>query len=127
MNDAVEMLERDLRALSTTLTAPRAGECLLCYVRRMLVAHGCSGLHWATYYRDRTAPAATALEPRLAERGAFCDCEIFLNGYRCVLDVDDEADETSAPPDPFPPCVHVRRGSTQPCELWTPRRRGGRW
>ena len=38
--------ERALRILSTALTDPHDGECLLCYVYRML-EYGCTGLRWA--------------------------------------------------------------------------------
>ena len=72
--------ERELRILSTALTEPHEGECLLCYVHRML-EYGCTGLRWAVRYRDMRAPRATALERRLGEKGGYCDCEIFLNGY----------------------------------------------
>jgi hypothetical protein len=39
-------VERELRILSSSLTDPREGECLLCYVHRMLEL-GCTGLRWA--------------------------------------------------------------------------------
>ena len=73
--------ERELRILSTALTEPHERECLLCYVHRML-EYGCTGLRWAVRYRDLRAPRATAMERRLGEKGGYCDCEIFLNGYR---------------------------------------------
>jgi hypothetical protein len=74
-------LESQLRLRSTLLTVPGAGECLACYVMRML-DFGCHGLSWALRYRDQTAPRATALPRKLGAMGAYCDCEIFLNAYQ---------------------------------------------
>lgn len=115
----VDDLERELRTLAANLTTPRDGECLLCYVNRMLERHGCTGLRWATRYRDLRAPRATALEQRLGRKGGYCDCEVFLNGYelRAAHWVTGKDGEPTYP-DPMPRCHGVRRGSTQPCGLW---------
>ena len=56
--------EDALRELASTLTEVREGECLLCYVYRML-EFGCTGFRWAGRYRDVRAPRATGLERRL--------------------------------------------------------------
>lgn len=119
--------EELLRALSARLTDPAEGECLLCYVHRML-EHGCHGLRWALRYRDLRAPRATALERRLQEKGASCDCEVFLNAYQlqeehlvlgALLDVGGfPVGEVLEYPHPMPPCRGVRAGSTRPCALW---------
>jgi hypothetical protein len=63
-------IERELRHLSVQITQPKAGECLHCYVYRML-EFGCTG-RWAKRYRDLKAPRATALDGRLMskEQGA---------------------------------------------------------
>lgn len=125
--------ERELRTLSTELTDPHEGECLLCYVYRML-EHGCTGLRWARRYRDLRAPRATALEHRLGQKGGYCDCEIFLNAYDlaptylvpAAEHVEDGVAYLTDPsyPDPMPQCRGARRGSTQGCALWVqqPRR-----
>jgi hypothetical protein len=73
-------IERELRHLSIEITQPKPGECLHCYVYRML-EFGCTGLRWARRYRDLRAPRATALDRRLMSKGAGCDCEIFMNGW----------------------------------------------
>lgn len=129
----------------SAMTMPHAGECLACYVDRQLSSFGCDGTHrFAQKFRDTTAPRATALEYRLADMGACCcDCEIFLNAYRptyqvwiayrsVVLragrggstanlpDVDEAQDWETGP---RPPCLGVRRGSTQPCAVWERNRR----
>jgi hypothetical protein len=126
--------EDELRTLSAALTAPRERECLLCYVYRMLEL-GCTGLRWATRYRDLRAPRATALEERLGRKGGFCDCEIFMNGYELAPQYwvpaqeyveDGIAYETDPSyPDPLPSCLGVGRGSTKGCGLWVPQYR--RW
>lgn len=132
-NPLVSGTEDELRDLSVELTRPREGECLLCYVHRML-EFGCTGLRWATRYRDLRAPRATALERRLGDKGGFCDCEIFLNSYelasahwtRPAEYVEDGVTCIPDPsyPDPMPSCRGVRRGSTQSCTLWVRYRRG---
>jgi len=80
--DPVRAAEADLITLSDTLTRPRPRECLLCFVDRMLQAFGCDQtLRWARRWRDLRLPRATGLEARLGRSGAFCDCEVFLNGW----------------------------------------------
>jgi hypothetical protein len=125
--------ERELRILSTALTDPHDGECLLCYVHRML-EFGCTGLRWAVRYRDLRAPRATALEARLGRKGGYCDCEIFLNGYEPAQELWTPGREYEKGgfthyvepewPEQLPACRGVRAGSTQGCTLWVRRRRG---
>ncbi len=113
--------ETALRDVLGELTDPLPGECLFCYVYRML-EFGCGPdrLTWARRWRDLRAPRATGLERRLGARGGFCDCEIFLNGWRPRdLVLDENGDE--AHPSVMPSCRGVRRGSTQPCSLWVPK------
>lgn len=121
-------LERELHDVSRRLTEPRDRECLPCYVYRLL-EYGCTGLRWATRYRDLQAPRATALERNLMSKGAGCDCEIFYNAYSyrpAYLVVDPETGDRDFPQDP-PDCLGVGRGSTQPCDLWIRRRLGVAW
>lgn len=127
---AVAELEWELQQLSQRLTMPLARECLYCFVYRMM-EFGCHGLAFARRYRTLRAPRATALERRLAARGGFCDCEIFLNAvapHPSVM-VPPPAPEPDPDgvlfeqdwqwPDPFPTCRGVRAGSTAMCDLWT--------
>jgi hypothetical protein len=107
--------EEELRRLAAAWTEPGEGECVLCFVARMLDAWGCDDtLRFAERYRVRRAPRASALLRRFGDLGGYCDCEIFLNGYVVV--------------DPFgvglPACQGVGRGSAQPCGAWTRRVRG---
>ncbi|WP_122816445.1 DUF2695 domain-containing protein [Nocardioides pantholopis] len=108
-----------VQALAEELTTPRPGECLACFVLRMLDDFGCDETpRFALRFRDLRAPRATALRERLGSMGAFCDCEIFLNGLtasarRRRYDADGEELAPEAPR-----CAGVRRGSTQACEEW---------
>lgn len=130
----LEDAEGYLRELSAHLTDPGEGECLQCYVFRMLI-FGCKGLRFARRYRDARAPGATALLRRLRARGAGCDCEIFWNAFdlrseHMVVPVTIDPDFGRLEgdpeyPDPLPACRGVRRGSTKPCTLWWARSRYG--
>lgn len=132
-NSPVEDAEALLRELAAELTTPLPGECLLCYVHRML-EHGCRGLRWAPHYRDLRAPRATALEKRLRSAGGGCDCEIFWNVFelceewmhrpRVRIEEARLVDGDLEYPDPMPACRGARAGSTKPCELW---RKKYRW
>ncbi len=128
-------IESWLRELATDLTEPRPGECLLCFVARSLDEFGCDNqLRFACRFRDLRAPRAVGLERRLGQKGGFCDCEVFLNGWvphrRLWTPEREVAHEgwtelwDAEPPEAMPPCTGVRLGSTQPCTLWEPRRRG---
>lgn len=120
----VNRAEGALQQVLGELTDPHEGECLFCYVYRML-EFGClpDRLTWARRWRDLRAPQATALERRLEARGGFCDCEIFMNGWRPRdLLVDEHGDLVY--PEVMPACPGVRRGSAQPCPLWLPKPRG---
>lgn len=95
--------------LQDQLTAPEDRECLACYVLRMLEEFGCDNkLRWASHWRDRCAPRATALERGLEDRGGFCDCEVAFNVYPELMLLEEGQ--------PRPACLGVsRRGSTRPC------------
>jgi hypothetical protein len=78
VDDDFEQWKATAVAMST-----HPGECVLCYVHRMVTAFGCDGtLRWALRWRDRRAPRAVRLEARLTARGAHCDCELFSNGWQ---------------------------------------------
>jgi hypothetical protein len=120
----VDEAESFVRKLAEQVTAPDEGECLCCYVWRMLGEFPCDGTHRHAFrYRDARAPRATALAERLSEVGACCcDCEIFLNGY--TLRAGDEVLElVDRGLLAMPGCQGVRRGSVQPCRTWTRLRR----
>ena len=115
-----------MRRMAERLTQPRAGECVVCFVARMLDEFGCdTTLRFARSYRAQRAPRATGLERRLGCMGGFCDCEIFLNAMRLAPHLrtyDADGEEVAA--EVRPACAGVRRGSTQACATWVRRRRG---
>ncbi|TRW46836.1 DUF2695 domain-containing protein [Georgenia yuyongxinii] len=128
VDDGVQVLEDELAGLAEMLTAPRRGECLLCFTNRMLVEFGCDRtLRWARRYAQLRSPHAYALRRRLARHGAFCDCEIFANGWDVTVPTvrDPEHGAECWPPE-VTGCRRVRTGSTQPCSLWALRRPGTR-
>ncbi len=108
---------------------PAPGECLVCFLERMVSAYGCNNrLLFAQLWRDRMAPRATALERRLGAKGGYCDCEVLMNAYVRRDDYLRElAGDYDAPADDVPPCLGVSRGSSQPCGHWIRRPRGGYW
>lgn len=111
------------------LPEPLVGECVLCFLARVVGEHGCDGtLRGVVRFREVAAPDATGLEARLARRGEPCDGRVLSDGWQltreaCVRDV--HTDELSVP-DPVPWCHGVRPGSSRPCGLWELRRRGER-
>lgn len=138
MSESTTLAEAEtiVDAAARSMTQPIAGECLLCFVIRMLDDFGCDDtLRFARAYRDAVAPRATRLEWRLGSSGGYCDCEIFLNGWEVAsrfwtpereVERDGCAEVWDAePPAVVPACLGVRRGSTQPCPVWD--RRRGMW
>lgn len=135
----IDEAEAFLAATSQEMIGPLPGECLLCYLARMLEQWGCRGHRFVEHYRALAAPRATALRERLSRMGACCcDCEVFLNVYELRpefdddfdADWDDDADDEDDERDLLasrPPCGGVRRGSTQPCELWQRQYRPRYW
>lgn len=129
----VAQAERIVRLVADDLTLIGPGECLVCYVARMLDEVGCdTTLRFAKWFRDRRAPRGVALERRLGDVGGFCDCEILLNGWwphprlwTSRREVDDDGivmQDDPQPAYPRPACATVRLGSTQPCSNWVRRR-----
>lgn len=102
------------------LAQPDPGECVACFLDRMVGTYGCSDrLTWAGLWRDRAAPRASALERRLRARGGYCDCEVLMNVFarrtwQAAPATGDDAEREAEPP----PCLGVRKGSTRPCDHW---------
>ncbi|WP_235558568.1 DUF2695 domain-containing protein [Nocardioides sp. Leaf285] len=113
---AVQILDEAAEA-----TWPRPRECSLCFVARMLQAHGCDGsMRWAERFREVRSPTATGLERRLSHRGGGCDCAALAAGWRParhVMERDLHTDELSAPAR-WPDCAGVRRTSSRGCGHW---------
>lgn len=108
--------ERYLRQLSAKWVRPEQGECLTCFVNRMLTQFGCDGtLRFALFYRDKRAPRAASLEQALAGAGGYCDCEILMNAVEPAEGADRFGDDA---PTVMPACSEVSAGSTRPCANW---------
>ena len=77
MDTIVQRLEADLAATAEALVAPRAEECLYCYLQRMLREHGWAGhrftKRWAHGRQVRGRPV---LRCAFATGGCCCDCEV---------------------------------------------------
>ncbi len=126
---AVRLAEEVLAQAAAAVIGPDVGECLVCYVHRMMTEFDCDrSLRFALHFRDVRAPRATALARRLVSWGGYCDCEVFLNAfdlhpkYWAPEVIHDNGNcpgiGDSTWPDPLPACLRVRAGSTQPCALW---------
>jgi uncharacterized protein DUF2695 len=104
---------------------PQEGECLVCFVTRMVEEHGCDTTYlWARRFRDLRSPTATGLEKRYWQRSVTCDC-LIGQSYQLVRELlvrDVHSDELE-PPVRLPPCAGVRRTSTQHCANWERERR----
>jgi hypothetical protein len=106
---------------------PDGGECVVCFIERMVTTYGCSNqLTFARLWRSRAAPRATALERRLGAKGGYCDCEVLMNAYVRRDDFARELARQEPSGREPPPCRGVGRGSAQPCSLWIARPRGPR-
>jgi hypothetical protein len=104
---------------------PQEGECLVCFVTRMVEEHGCDTTYlWARRFRDVRSPTATGLEKRYWQRLITCDC-LIGHAHRLVqeLMVRDVHTDELEPPRHQPPCAGVRRTSTQACANWVRVRR----
>lgn len=105
---------------------PGAGECLLCFLRRVVTEDGCDHtLRRAETYRDLRVPHAVGLERRLLGVGARCDCTVLTRGWwpaRALWQRDLDTDELTEP-DPWPGCAGVGGTSARPCAHWVRRTR----
>jgi hypothetical protein len=81
--DIGQMTEIELRTLGARLTRVRPGECLACYLERMLSEFGCTSDHrFTTRWRTAQPRPMPALMRWLADRGGCCcDCEVLLNVF----------------------------------------------
>lgn len=89
-------------AVRTDLPVPGAGECLACFLRRMLEHQPCSGrlslTHDWQWAQRRRGIRTSGLTASLKRRGGYCDCEVVMNVYS-----DDEGAAAHGP------CPHPTR------------------
>lgn len=86
------------------LTAVAPAECMLCYVQRMILAHGCDGSRWRRRWR-RWRDAMPGPGMRYG-----CDCELFISGWQLQTDP-----RTGAPRWPVAGCAGVTADLPAPC------------
>jgi hypothetical protein len=100
---------------------PQDGECLVCFVARMVGELGCdSSLLWARRFRDLRSPTATALVRKYMDQLVVCDCLIVHKAHQPVRELmerDIHSDELRRPAH-LPPCSGVRRTNTRACANW---------
>jgi hypothetical protein len=88
--------EQYLRSLAVETATPHPGECLRCYVRRMVSRRGCdNGLRWVRRWQGAAARARPGLIRQLERQGGYCDCEVVFNVFR---------ENVPAPSAPLPAC-----------------------
>lgn len=107
-DDVSREVESEIADLADRLTAPGQAECLRCFLVRMIGEFGCDGtFRWTIRWRDVRAERRGKLLDQLADRGAFCDCEVLITVY------------PDYPPVRVPlPCAGVPKpGSVRPCDL----------
>lgn len=76
----VSQIEAELTELADRLTAPLPGECLHCYLVRVVQDLGCTGPR----FTERWATAGAGREEqvrRWAQAYADCDCEVLLLAF----------------------------------------------
>lgn len=119
--DGAAEAEMDLqfRRLTSSLMTPHYKECLVCFLVRAVPMLEPVGFAMTRIFRDSNAPRATGLGTRLGQLGIHSDAHLLQWGV-----VTDEGiwEVPRCPdcgiPEGAPPCRGVRKGSTQPCELW---------
>lgn len=98
-NKAVDEAERLVAALAEEWTNPN-GECLACYLIRMLEEFGCDGtLRWTRRWRDCEAPADKNLLRRFKARTLHYDSDVMINIVPDVIPDDDGR---------LPPCAECQ-------------------
>ncbi|EWT07858.1 hypothetical protein N864_19625 [Intrasporangium chromatireducens Q5-1] len=119
MSNVIHLLTgRPIGSLEEVLPAP--GECLPCFVGRMVATEGCTGaMGWVEQFRVHRAKRATALVRRLVTQGACCDCTLVDAVWQLSPGLWEwTPDGQLVPPLEAPPCEGVRPNSTQPCAHW---------
>ncbi len=80
----VPQIEAELAELAERLTAPLPGECLHCYLLRVVQDLGCTGLRFTERWATSSAGREEEVR-RWAQAYAGCDCEVLLLAFRSRL------------------------------------------
>lgn len=112
-------VDRQFRRLASSLMTPRHNECLVCFLVRAVPMLEPDGFAMTRIFRDSNASRATGLGARLVQLGIHSDTHLLQWGVvanEAIWEVP-RCPECGIP-EGAPPCCGVRKGSTQPCELW---------
>lgn len=112
-------LDQQFFQLTNSMGTPRCNECLVCFLVRMTPMLEPAGFAMTHVFRRANAPRATNLGQRLSLLGIYGDAQLLQAGVvanTTIWEVQRCAD--CGIPMGAPPCFGVRRGSTQPCDLW---------
>ena len=77
----VPQIEAELAELADRLTAPLPGECLHCYLSRVVPELGCTGLRFTRRWSVERGAEVLGW----AKAYAGCDCEVLLLAFRSRL------------------------------------------
>lgn len=109
--------------------SPRPGECLACFLHRMLAGLPCVGTFaWTEHYRSSLARRAVSLVDRLRSRGAACDCSVVdvvwwpRTGSPGTLSGERDLVPPTLRPARQPPCGRQQTRPSQACSNWAERR-----
>ncbi|PZS25597.1 MAG: hypothetical protein DLM59_19925 [Pseudonocardiales bacterium] len=81
--------EQHVREVAEQITAPREGECLLCYACRQVRDFGCDGtLRWGTRWHGAQHRRPRSFVKRLQRQGGYCDCQVLMDVFRHYPDDD---------------------------------------
>ena len=120
---AEDDVDRRFLQLTNSLAAPRPNECLVCFLVLVVPMLEPAGFAMTSRFRDTNAPRATSLGARLSQLGIYGDAQLLQAGVVGNLAVwEVERCPDCDIPMEAPHCFGVRRGSTQPCDLWIWRR-----
>lgn len=128
---AEQILAAALTEDFATLAAVEPGECLACYVTRMVFLHGCDGTWRFVEHHEATADEPAASSCAEWRRDGACDCAVYDLGFDLAEDVEEPVEhlDTGGVPVvlhhewPWPnphPCRGVGAGPGEPCSLWQP-------
>lgn len=116
---AAAELDRQFFQLTNAMEAPRYNECLVCFLVRATPMLETAGFAMTRAFQRSNAPRATNLGQRLSQLGIYGDAQLLQAGVIANTSIW----QVNRCPDcgiPLgaPNCFGVRKGSTQPCDLW---------
>lgn len=121
-------VEPDIDQIDAEFRRVWDGECICCYVYR-LVGSGCHGDRFIVEYLRQIAPDQMQLRGAIRDMDALCDCELGMRAYTFrsgrVTAPNDEREKWESVGllwvDHYtmtPRCEGVERGALTPCPVW---------